>query len=155
MIDSELLMPVDIDNLRRRDQNIIKNLTKISIAHDGAGGAKIASCIVRKNRVVAYGLNSIKTDPLQGKFGKNPKAVYIHSEISAIKNSLKEIDVEDFKETTMFIVRTKKDGSFGLAKPCGNKDHHNCGCISAIIAFEIPKVIFTSDIHNHVHIMDF
>ena len=143
MHDPEPRSPVGIDTLPRRAKNIIENLHEIAYAHNGVSGAKVAACIAYGNKVISYGLNSRKTHPLQKKWGRNIQAIAIHAEIDAIKNALRHIDVEELKHTTLYVARSKKDGSYGLAKPCIGPD--GCGCQSAIAAFGIQRVIWTTD----------
>jgi tRNA(Arg) A34 adenosine deaminase TadA len=125
----------------KKDQNFISVLKKISQDIECVGNQTLAACVVKRNKIISFGHNKNKTHPLQNKFNKHPQAIYLHAEIDAIKNALKRVSVEDLVGSTLYIVRTKKDGSEGLAKPCS-------GCMQAIESFGISKVIYTSNIEG-------
>jgi deoxycytidylate deaminase len=108
------------------------------------GNNRMSACIVYQNEVVAFGVNERKSHPFQAKFLKNEHAIFLHAEVSAIKNALKHITVEELEKTTLYICRVKftdmkkKGLMFGLSKPC-------CGCERCIHTFGIQNVIYTLD----------
>ena len=61
--------------------------------------------------------------------------------ICTVKKALPDGTIKKKKVVRAVIVRTKKDGSVGLAKPCS-------GCMQAIESFGISKVIYTSNIEG-------
>jgi tRNA(Arg) A34 adenosine deaminase TadA len=125
----------------KKQQNFISILKKISQDIECVGNQTLAACVVKRNKIISFGHNKKKTHPLQNKFNKHPQAIYLHAEIDAIKNALKRLSVEDLAGSTLYIVRTKKDGSEGLAKPCS-------GCMQAIESFNIGKVIYTTNVQG-------
>lgn len=125
----------------KKELTFISILKKITQDLDCVGNQTLASCIVKKNKIISFGHNKKKTHPLQSKFNKHPEAIYLHAEIDAIKNALKRVSVDDLVGSTLYIARTKKDGSEGLAKPCK-------GCMQAIDSFGIKEVVYTSSIEN-------
>ena len=120
----------------------IETLKKTTQLIDSVGNQRLAAALVRGNRVVSFGTNKRKTHPLQKRFARNHHCIYLHAEIDAIKNALKEIAVEELARCTLIVVRTKKDGSNGLARPCK-------GCMSAIETFGIRQVIYSTNKQNH------
>lgn len=126
------------------NQNIINTLIKVAEANDEYSSAKLASAIVLGNKIISIGINRKKTDPLQAKYGKNDQAIYLHAELHAIKNALREISVEELNKCTLYVVRVKRPNPnsnkyvFGMAKPC-------CGCHRAIVEFGIKNVVYTTD----------
>lgn len=123
-------------------RNIINTLAKVAEANDEYPKARLAAAIVKNNKIISIGINRMKSDPLQARFGKNKEAIYLHAEIHAIKNSLREIDVEDLKNCILYICRVRQPKSktpyeWALAKPCE-------GCSRAIVEFGLRKVIYTS-----------
>lgn len=126
----------------KKIQTYMSLLKKITQDIQCVGNQTLAACIVKNNKIVSFGHNKNKTHPLQNKFTKHPKALFLHAEIDAIKNSLKRISADDIVGTTLYIARTKKDGSEGMAKPCK-------GCMQAIESFGIAKVIYTSGTEGH------
>lgn len=126
----------------KKEQTFISILKKITQDIECVGNQTLAACVVKRNKIMSFGHNKNKTHPLQNKFNKHPQANYLHAEIDAIKNALKRYSVDDLIGSTIYVVRTKKDGSEGLAKPCK-------GCMQAIESFGIAKVIYTSNIEGN------
>lgn len=108
------------------------------------GNNRMAACIVYRNDVVAFGINERKSHPFQARYLKNEHAIYLHAEISAVKNALKYITVEELERSTLYVCRVKyhdmkkKQLIFGLSKPC-------CGCEHCITSFGIKNVIYSLD----------
>lgn len=117
-------------------------------------GARIASALVYKREILAIGVCENKTHPLQDKYNRHPSAIFLHSEISVIKNAVRVGVTEDiFKRSTLYVCRQKVDQTVvssngrknvtkkwtsGLACPCK-------GCAAAITAFDIGEVIYSLD----------
>lgn len=119
--------------------------------HTDAQLLEIAIEVAKKNPIVAlpkmaailrvyephyylYGYNQLKSHPLQAKFGRNDRAIYLHAEIDAIVKATRlGYWLED---ATMYIARVLKDGTPALAKPCE-------GCQRALMHFGIKDVIWT------------
>lgn len=133
--------------MKKVSNNVLNTLAKIAAANP-TPAEKFAAAIVRNNTIISVGMNSMKSHPLQAKYAKNPHAVFLHAEIDAIKNALREINVDEFYKTDLYICRVKKEKPFtkkyisGLAKPC-------CGCERAIIAFGIKRVIYTTNCNDY------
>jgi deoxycytidylate deaminase len=123
---------------------IFSILKEVAIATPKVAGAKVSAAIVYKNRIISIGVNSMKSSPLQAKYAANKDlSIFLHAEIAAIKNALRQLDVEDFPKTTLFICRAKTDiltnkMTFGMSKPCP-------GCQRAIAEFGIKRAIYTLD----------
>lgn len=104
----------------------------------------MAACIVRRNEIIAFGTNQLKSHPIQAKFSKNEKSIFLHAEIDCIKNALRKVSVEDLEECSLYVCRVKFEDTtrkrlvFGLAKPCR-------GCQMAVEAFNLKEVIYTED----------
>jgi cytidine deaminase len=79
----------------------------------------------------------MKTDPFQAKYSAKNECIYLHAEIHAIKNALKNIDVQELRKAKLVVLR-KKGVAYGLAKPCE-------GCMRAIAEFGIKSVTYTTD----------
>lgn len=127
----------------RINQNVMEVLAKTAEANDEYPRARLAAAIVRGNRIVSIGKNRRKSDPLQAKFSKNNEAIFLHAEIHAIKNALRELSVDELQDTTLYICRVKQPLTYtdpfewALAKPCE-------GCERAIEEFGIKRVIYTT-----------
>ena len=125
------------------NEGILHTLTKIAEANDGSN-VRFASAVVYRNKIVSIGINHRKSHPFQKKYAKNSEAIYLHAEIHAIKNALREIPVGDLSKCDLYITRVKRPQSFsdkyvwGLSKPCA-------GCARAIVEFGIRKTIYTCD----------
>lgn len=132
----------------RVNENILKTLTKVAESNDEYSNARLAAAIVKNNKIISIGINRKKSDPLQARFGKNEDSIYLHAEIHAIKNALREIVVEDLSKCDLYICRVKRPSQksnkfiWGLSKPC-------CGCARAIAEFGIRNVVYTTDEGNY------
>lgn len=119
----------------------LDTLAKVASAVEKVAGAKLAACIVYKNKVISFGINQSKSHPFQLKYGSNKDAIYLHAETDAIHSALKHLSIEEFKKCTLYITRVKMSGKkecWGLSKPCD-------GCTRAIAEFGIKKVYYTCD----------
>ena len=111
---------MDIDRYSR----IVRVLTEIAIATPRIAGAKIAAGIIYKNRIISVGVNSSKTSPFQVKYAANKDAIFLHAETSALKNSLRHLDLNQISKSTLIICRVKHMNNtsnkmiFGMTKPC-------------------------------------
>jgi tRNA(Arg) A34 adenosine deaminase TadA len=97
---------------------------------------KMAAIIVKRKKIIATGMNSRKTHPLQAKFGENPFKICQHAEIAAIINALRNYDEEELRGAQIYVARVAKNGSATLAKPCK-------GCSEALAVYGIEGVHYT------------
>ena len=125
------------------NEEIFNVLFKSAEATKVVAHAKLASILIYKRSVVSFGFNQMKTHPLQFKFGKNKKSVFLHSEIDCIKNAIRYIDPEDFNKSSLYTLRIKRSGRggdliTGMSLPCE-------GCMKAILSFGIKNVYYTEE----------
>lgn len=139
----EAPMEFDYLCLSKKLQKFIEFTVNESFLHDSALNSKIAAMLIYKNRPISVGYNSTKTHPLQAKYGKNTAAICIHAEIDCIRKSCGILEVEDFKKSTLIVMRTKRDKTWGLARPCISINGQ--GCQMAIHAFGIKNVIYSTN----------
>lgn len=129
--------------ITKRDRHFINLCFTAARDNNRVSGARIVALLVYKG-TYAWGRNQEKTHPLQDQYKKNKDAIYLHAEIDCIRNMLRQMDPDDLGRCTMYIARAKYENGeknemvFGEAKPCE-------GCQSAITAFRIKKVIYTTD----------
>jgi len=127
--------------------DILHTLAKVAAANPNPQ-EKFAAAVVYRNKIVSVGMNSMKSHPMAAKYGKNEHAIFLHAEVAAIKNALRELDVDDFSKCDIYITRVKKEKPFtkkfvwGLAKPCP-------GCERAIAEFGFRRTIYTCDDGNY------
>ena len=88
--------------MNKKTLNIIRRLTEIAAATPKVANYRLAAAIVYKNRIVSLGNPSYKTSPFQKKYAADEWKIFLHAEISAIKNSLRFISVEDLKYCTLY-----------------------------------------------------
>lgn len=137
--------------MKKVKTDILHTLAKFAEANDGSN-IRFAAALVRNNKIVSVGFNRMKSHPLQAKFAKNEMAIFLHAEVHAIKNALKDYTVEELSKMDMYVVRVKKPKSYsehyvwGLAKPC-------CGCQRAIAEFGVKRVVYTTDEHGCYEVM--
>lgn len=124
---------------------IVEMLTRLAIETDGIRGRiKVASGVVYRKHLIATGVNSYKSHPMMLEYGKNPKSIFLHAEVDAIKNALRVVTQDQLTKCDLYVVRVKKDegGHYvhGLAKPCE-------GCSRAIASFNLRNVYYTRDFY--------
>ncbi len=99
----------------------------------------LAAAVVIKNKIISFGINRMKTDPFQAKYGKNKECIYMHAEIHAIKNALRHVEVDALRKADLYVLRIRnEDRGRAMSKPCE-------GCQRAIAEFGIRNVIYTTD----------
>jgi tRNA(Arg) A34 adenosine deaminase TadA len=129
--------------MKKVNEGILHTLAKIAEANDDSN-IRFAAAVVYRNKIISVGYNRRKSHPFQAKFAKNPEAIFLHAEVHAIKDALRDISVEDLARCELYISRVKKPKAgdkhfvWGLAKPC-------CGCQRAIAEFGIKRTIYTCD----------
>lgn len=139
--------------LAKRDLRIMQFIRRQAIDTEKVSNARIAAGIAIKGQLISTGRNSRRTHPFQKQFAKNDHAIFLHAETCAISNSLNHVSKEDLKKATLFIHRVKlpskdsKEYVDGLAKPCA-------GCMSAIVAFGIKKVVYSTDTDGEYEILE-
>jgi deoxycytidylate deaminase len=129
--------------MAERHNHYLNKLSDIACNIESFAAARLSAYLVYKNSVISVGFNKNKTHPLQAQYSKNSEAIYIHAEIDAILNAIKNFDDSFLKKCTLYICRVKKaqvGAPFerGLAKPCD-------GCFRAIKAYGIKKVVYSID----------
>jgi deoxycytidylate deaminase len=140
-----------------RDIKIMQFVRRLAIDNPGVNNRlKLAAALVIKRDVVSVGINVLRSHPVQKKYGKNSESIYLHAEINAIVNSLNHIDRDDLRRANLYVYRVKKDTNDpkrthwidGMSCPC-------MGCMSAIDAFRIRRVIHSTDVNNEYQEMIF
>ena len=130
------------------DKAALRYLTQHAIVNPGVTGRKLAAMICIRGHASFIGLNSLKTDPLQSRFSKNPDAIHLHAEVHALKVALRNIEVDALRRATLYVCRVKrpeaksKSWMWGTACPC-------VGCRNAIEEFGIGRVVYTLDSVDH------
>ena len=120
----------------RVNRTILDYLTRLAENNEGTKGKwKLAAGVVHKGNLVATGVNSYKSSPFAARFSKNPDAIFLHAETDAIKNALKVLTLKELSRSSLYVVRVKKDGSYGNSCPC-------IGCARAIAEFGIRSVTY-------------
>jgi deoxycytidylate deaminase len=129
--------------MRPVNKGILSTLELVAAANP-SDNAKVSAAIVRNNKIISIGINSKKSHPMQARFGKNEESIYLHAEVAAIRNALREVSVDDLQKMEIYICRVKKPKPFskkyvwGLAKPCE-------GCQRAIAEFGLKRVVYTTN----------
>lgn len=104
--------------------------------------SKHSALILYKNEIISVGFNRIKSHPFQKKYAKANEAIFLHAEISAIKQSLRRITLKELSKSTLYVARIRLNNEnkphFMYSKPCD-------GCMRAIAEFDIRKVFYTED----------
>ena len=106
---------------------------KIAAANDLNTKWMLGAVVSRNRAVLALGMNKPKNDPA---FIDNYAACSVHAEEDALSR------VAEPKGTTIYIARLRKNGTFGLAKPCPR-------CQKQLRAAGIKRAIYTIDNYSY------
>jgi deoxycytidylate deaminase len=93
------------------------------------GYYKLASLVVIGKQVF-FGVNHNKTHPNLMMVGRDNEKVFssIHAEMDALLKAKRMLGEEQFKKNAkkmkLYVLRVKKNGSIGLAKPCKHCQKH-------------------------------
>jgi len=104
---------------------------------------KHSALITYKNEVISLACNRFKSHPFQKKFGRADEAIFLHAEISAIKQALRRLSLKELSKSSLYVVRVSINTNdnkphFIYSKPCD-------GCMRAIAEFDISKVFYSND----------
>jgi tRNA(Arg) A34 adenosine deaminase TadA len=131
-----------------RDIKMMEFARRIAMDNPGVKDKfKLAAVLTYKRDVISVGINTMRTHPMQKLYCKNPLAIHLHAEIACISNALSHINKNELRKSTLYIHRVKRKSSVscdyvdGLACPCE-------GCESAIVAFGIGRVIYSTNINK-------
>ena len=102
----------------------------------------VGCVITYKGMVIATGVNSNKTHPMQNEYNKyrieSPEDydAKCHAEIAALLH-IKDKSL-DAKKMRLYVYRIMKNRDFGMARPCPS-------CMQAIKDFGIRTIFYTTD----------
>ena len=130
-------------NLSNRDRKVLSFLHRQAIDVPPVKSSRITAAVVIKNQIISTGFNQMRTHPFQDKYKKNEHAIWLHGEVSAIRNALNHLHANELQKATLYIYRVKRSDDNnrwiqGLAKPC-------IGCVRCITEFNIKKVIYSTN----------
>lgn len=117
-------------------ETTLQKLKEVAEDSEPVSKVRLAAAIVYKNKIVSIGRNQYKTHPIMLRFCKNPEAIFLHAEVDAINKATKILNKNELAKATLVVLRIKKDGSYGMAKPCE-------GCQDCINHYNIKKVFYT------------
>lgn len=129
------------------DNRVFEELWDKAWDHAQPGQSKHAAVLVGPYGYKFWGFNKLKTHPLQQRFAKNSEAVFLHAEIDAVVNYLRECSLEDLDRYDLYVSRVRWEEQIGKkpplmkwgnSKPCA-------GCRRAIESFNIRSVYYTLD----------
>lgn len=114
------------------------------VANDSQFDIFRVGCIaVLKNKIIAASANKLKTHPTQAMYDKyrfNDTSYLknmhtLHAEIACISQIKQDIY---YKDLELYIIRIKKSGGYGLARPCNS-------CMHFIIDKGIQRVYYSTN----------
>ena len=114
------------------------------VANDSQFDVFHVGCIaVLKNKIIAASANKLKTHPTQAMYDKYRfsdtsylKNMHtLHAEIACISQIKQDIS---YKDLELYIVRLKKSGGYGLARPCSS-------CMPFIIDKGIQRIYYSTN----------
>lgn len=117
--------------------SIKSKLLDIATNTEGIRGRfRMAAGVVYKGKLIATGVAQYKTHPIMMNSGYRKEQVFLHAEADALIRASRSLSESQLKDAEVYVVRLKKDGSEGLAKPCE-------GCMGLLSGFGISKVEYT------------
>jgi len=104
--------------------------------------ARVGAVIESRGEIIAVGTNGIKSHPLQQKYNQlrfrdddvSSMDHRTHAELAALIKAGGNIDPV---RAAMYVYRIMKNGSRGMARPCG-------GCVPALLDFKVKRVYYTT-----------
>lgn len=123
-------------NQRSSSIKIVRRLCEIAQTSEKVARCRVVAALVRRNKILAIGVNSYQSIKLARRFRKHELALSTHAEIAAIHSFLQKYDEQKLRGCTLYVCRILDDGTTVLAKPCR-------GCEAAIKKFGIKDVIYT------------
>lgn len=81
---------------------------------------KIGCCIVKKNRVLAVGINMVKSHPLQKQYNayRPLDENHIHNNIHAELDAIRKCQAKDLIGADIYVYREDSSGKLRMCKPC-------------------------------------
>jgi len=92
---------------------------------------KLGAVIVKGNRILSTGINSLRSSRIIGK-------PTLHAEAAAVLKLLKEGRQGDLVGADLYVSRYTRGGNVGLARPCVD-------CWNLLSAVGIKRVFYTTD----------
>lgn len=103
---------------------------------------KHSALISYKNEIISVACNRIKSHPFQKKYGRADGAIFLHAEVSAIKQAIRRLTLKELSKSAMYVVRVNINNQnkpyLMYSKPCD-------GCMRAIAEFDILNVFYSND----------
>lgn len=130
--------------ITKKDMYYFHQAAKAAVLSTYKNKKNMTGCVViYKGNIIAEGYNQDKTDPVQKKYNKfrglsdNKESPHkIHAEITAIKHiTLRDID---WRQVSIYVVRVKKDGTYGMTRPCN-------ACMQYIKEKGIRNIYYSTD----------
>lgn len=132
----------------KRDHKFIEKLESLLVDRPKVAGARLGAMVVHKNKILSIGFNEYTFSFFQKRYGTRVGQVYLHAEVSAIHNALKQgISLKKLSMCTLYVARIKETHKSsrifipGNCTPCP-------GCRDCINNFNIRKVVISHDGHT-------
>jgi deoxycytidylate deaminase len=124
--------------MNNKDKKIFETLKALAISSEGIGSSRHAAVIMRRGKIVSFGVNSTKSHPFQKQYSRNSNCIYFHAETHSIYNALKNISIDELAKCDIYVLRVIKNGTVSESCPC-------IGCKKAIAAFNIKNVFYSDN----------
>ena len=119
-----------------KQKRVLSHLHRLAKKTEGIDGGRVrmAAAVVHKKRIVATGVNRMKSHPIMLSSGYRSGQWFVHAEADAIIRS----GMKDFSDYDLYVVRILKSEEFALAKPCD-------GCNNLVNTLNFKNVYYTTD----------
>ena len=112
-----------------RDERLIN--VALKIARKSEHKFPMGAIIALGNRIIALGINKIRTHPRQINYHNDENGQSIHAELDAILSCC------NTDGATIYVARVLSNGTGGMAKPCKS-------CLKIIQSAGIKKIVYTT-----------
>lgn len=127
-----------MNNIKPSDAAIINKLFEVACSQKTlVKTSRHSTAIVLKNRIIAIGVNKLKTHPIMLNFNyASDKKIFIHSEMDALIKVLNIWGPDILKQCKLYNLRVTNTNRIAMSKPCQ-------GCMNAIQGFGLKRIFWT------------
>lgn len=116
--------------------SVVNWLSAIARNHCSYGKHNLVAAVVHKSTPISIGYNSYKkSHPVQLQVSGHPEKIYLHAEVDALIKAQKLVEPEVLSKCDLYVIRIKKDGTYGTSKPCDNCQRYIQGKVKNVHYF--------------------
>ena len=98
----------------------------------------VGATIALGSRIISTGCCTQKTHPRNPKIKRNSLSTQTCAEVKAAFRAIRKLPPEKIKKCTIYVARSRRDGTMGMAKPCSH-------CMSFLREIGIRDIYYTTN----------